>query len=242
MYPKGERKMEIQAIKPTDIYTIRSVLTSSNITFTEKSDYVRKNRTEIKNILGTEISTSEYKGLMQNRPLKKFRPIKNSFTKRGDKILLAKTLGIEPAEVDDYIENVQDALKNIDELDFLPQSKIEAIKTYVYRHGSADGVISFLDYELSHSKNILKTLYTTLEYHTGGAADYFIRPVHRMSNTTMIQLYNVIDKNIEAARSSGCISEEETNEIARWSLVAIYNIQNNSKFINAVKTYKILNQ
>lgn len=234
--------MEIQAIKPTDIYTIRRVLTSANITFTEKSDYVRKNRAEIKNIIETEISTSEYKGMMQNRPLRKFRPLKNSFTKRGDKILLAKTLGIEPSEVDDYIDNVKNALKDIDELDFLPQNKIEALKTYVYRHGSKDAVVSFLDYELSHSKNIIKTLYTTLEYHTGGMADYFIRPIHRMSNTTMIQLYNVIDKNIENARSGGFISEEESNKIARWSLVAIYRIQNNSKFINAVKTYKVLNQ
>jgi len=234
--------MEIQPVGPLDIYAIRSVLSSSNITFTQKTDFIRKNQAEIKNVMETEISSSEFKGLMLARPLQKFRPLKNSFTKRGDKILLAKTLGIKPSEVDDYINNVKDDLKVVDDLNFLPQNKIDAIKTYIYRHGSKDGIVTFLDYELSSSKNIVKTLYTTLEYHTGGLADYFIRPIHRMSNTTMLQLYDVIDKNIESARAGGFISEEESNKIARWSLVAIYRIQNNSKFINAVKTYNVLNQ
>ena len=84
-------------------------------------------------------------------------------------------------------------------------------------------------------------MYRTLKYHTGGVADYFIRPVHKMSNNTMIQLYNVIDKNMQSAVEKGSITEEEYNKTARWALVRIYDIQNNSKLINAIKTYKVLN-
>ena len=62
-----------------------------------------------------------------------------------------------------------------------------------------------------------------------------------MSNNTMIQLYNVIDKNLQSAIKSGSITQEEYNETARWALVRIYEIQNNSKLINAIKTYKVLN-
>ena len=175
---------------------------------------------------------------MKGLPLLKFKPIKNSFTKRGDKILLAKTLGIEPAEVDDYIENVQEDMSDIDKLSFLSKDNLDAIKTYVYRHGSKDGIEAFLDYELKYSKDILETLYRTLDYHTNGLADYFIRPIHRMSNNTLVRLYNIIDKNIEASRKAGAISEEQKNEISKWALVRIYQIQNNSKFINAIKTSK----
>ena len=58
----------------------------------------------------------------------------------------------------------------------------------------------------------------------------------------MIKLYNVIDKNIENAYKSGSIDEKQKSEIARWALIRIYQIQNNSQFINAVKTFKVLNQ
>jgi hypothetical protein len=233
--------MNITAKDKVDLYTIRQVMTSNKISDSQKVEYIRRNRTEIKNVLSANISGAEFKGLMKNRPLQKFKPIKNSFTKRGDKVLLAKTLEIEPAEVDNYIESVEESLEDLSNLSFLPKDKIDAIKTYVYRHGNTDGIVAFLDYELKYSTDILKTLYRTLDYHTGGLADYFIRPIHRMSNNTMVRLYNVIDKNITNARNNGTVSYEESNEIARWALVRIYQIQNNSKFINAVKTFKELN-
>ena len=154
--------------------------------------------------------------------------------------MLAMLLEIEPCEVDEYIENVTEAMKEVNQLDFLPKDEIDAIKTYVYRHGSKDGIVEFLDYELRTSKDVLKTLYSTLEYHTGGIADYFIRPVHRMTNNTMIRLYNVIDKNLKSAYESGSITKEQYDKDARNALIRIYQIQNNSKLINAIKTYKIL--
>lgn len=233
--------MEIPSIDSINIHSIRKVLTANDISLTDKTNFVRKNKTAITNVVKNELTGLEFKGLMGNRPLPKFRPLKNSFTKRGDKILLAKTLGIPVSEVDDFIVKAKDFMKTLNDLNFLPNNQLEAIKTYVYRHGSIDDVVSFLDYELKHSKNLIKTLYSTLEYHSGGVADYFIRPIHRMSNTTMIKLYNIIDENLELARSTGTVSDEQYDEIARHALVKIYQIQNNSKFINAVKTYKVLN-
>ena len=233
--------MEIPPITSINADTIHRILASDKISDRQKIRFVNQNKVEIQHALNIEITPKEFKYILSHRPLQKFKPIKNSLTKRGDKILLAKTLGIEPNEVDDYIENVQDAMADVDELSFLPKDKLDAIKTYIYRHGSKDGIVNFLDYELKTSKDFLQTLYRTLEYHTGGLADYFIRPIHKMSNNTLIRLYNVIDDNIKDARQNGKISAEESNEISRWALIRIYQIQNNSKFINAVKTLKALN-
>ena len=235
--------MEVSPVSLIDninLYTVREVLTSNKISQSQKIEFIRSNKTEIEKALDVKISAPEFKWIMKNRPLQKFRPVKNSFTKRGDRVFLANVLGIEPAELDDYISNVTDALANIDKLSFLPKDKLDAIKTYVYRHGSKDAIVVFLEHELAESKDILKTLYSTLEYHTGGVADYFIRPIHRMSNLTMVKLYNVIDKSLKNAYKSGSISEQQSNDIAHWALIRIYQIQNNSKFLNAIKTYKAL--
>lgn len=234
--------MQIDKISSLDYITVHNILTSNKISEAQKVQFVRNNKSEISKIVEHHIAISgkDFSALMKNRPLIKFRPLKNSFTKRGDKILLAQTLGIEPVEVPDYIENIKDDMKEVDELKFLPKDEFDAIKTYVYRHGSKDDVIEFLDYELKNTKDILKSLYTTLEYHTGGVADYFIRPIHRFDNKTLVKIYNVIDKNLHEARANGKIEEEENLNIAKWALYRIYEIQNNNKFINAVKTYKTL--
>ncbi len=238
--------MEIQsinAISPLDFYTVQKVLTSSKITDSQKEHFIRNKQVQIAKVMETHITSAEFKSLMKNRPLQKFRPLKNSFTKRGDKILLANTLGIEPTELDEYIDDVQDELQKVDgKLGFLPKDKLDAIKTYIYRHGSADGIVTFLDYELRTSNNLLKTLYSTLEYHTGGIADYFIRPIHRLTNKKLVALYKVIDKNINAAEADGKISCEDSEKIAKWALIQIYRIQNNNKLLNAVKTYKVLTE
>ena len=117
---------------------------------------------------------------------------------------------------------------------------MDMLKTYVYRHGSKDELVAFLDYELTQTKDVAKTLYRTLEYYSGGVADYFIRPIHRMDNKTLVKIYNVIDKNIKEAVSIGEISDADSKKIAKWALIKIYQIQNNSKLINAIKTYKTL--
>ncbi len=232
----------INSVSNINLSTVREILSSNKISQSQKTVFMRKYKTEIQQALDIKLSGTEFNWIMKNRPLQKFKPIKNSLTKRGDRIMLANALGIEPAELDDYIENVSEALEDIDKLSFLPKDKLDSIKTYIYRHGSKDDIVNFLDYELKTSKDILKTLYTTLDYHTNGLADYFIRPIHRMSNLTMIKLYNVIDKNLSAARDIGSISDEQYNKVARSALIRIYQIQNNSKLINAIKTYKILKQ
>ena len=61
-----------------------------------------------------------------------------------------------------------------------------------------------------------------------------------MSNATLIKLYNVIDKNLKNARDKGSLTEEQYNKTAKRALVRIYQLQNNSKLINAIKTYKVL--
>ena len=230
----------ISLLTPITLSKVHEILTSNKITDSQKTQFVRHYKTEIQQALEVKLSGTEFKWIMSKRPLQKFKPVRNSFTKRGDKIMLAEMLGIEPSDVNDYISNIEDDLQDLDKLSFLPKDKIDAIKTYVYRHGSKDDIVKFLDYELTTSTDMLKTLYRTLDYHTDGLADYFIRPIHRMSNKTLIKLYNVIDKHLKSARDNGSISEEQYNETARNALIRIYQLQNNSKFINAVKTFRTL--
>ena len=233
--------MEVARIETIDFDTVYKVLSSRKISEAQKTQFIRNNSAKIRNIVEFQITSADFNRLMEQRPLKKFKPLKNSFTKYGDKIILAKSMGVETSEIPDYIRNVNDAMKSVNKLTFLPADKLEQIKQYVYRHGNKDELTTFLDYELKNSADVIKTLYRTLEYHTGGVADYFIRPIHRLDNNTLIRIYNIIDKNLSTARENGQISAEQNDEIARWALVQIYKIQNNNKFINAVKTAKTLN-
>ena len=233
--------MKITAINGSlDIASIRNILSSPKITDRQKIQFVRDNSIQIKNLIeSTPITGKEFKYMMHNRPLIRFRPLKNSFTKRGDKKILAKTLGIDSTDVDDYINEVYEAILERGEL-YHQTDKTEAVKTYVYRHGTKDQVVAFLGYELSKAKDLLGTLYNTLAYNTEGMADYFSRPVHRMDNKTMVRLYNVIDKQLSASVEAGTLAQTTADATAKWALVRIYEIQNNSKLINAVKAYKTL--
>ena len=190
--------------------------------------------------LDAKISSADYKILMKNRNLKKFRPLKNSFTKKGDKIILAKALGITPSELAGYIKTAKENIYDIKKIDFLTPEKMELLKIYIYRHGSKDDLVRFLDYELTQTKDLLKTLYTTLQYYSGGVADYFIRPIHRMDNKTLIRLFDVIDRHIKLDELEGRFTEADSKKNALNALARIYEIQQNSKFINAIKTYKVL--
>lgn len=232
--------MKVERISAINFDELYKIMASSKITESQKTDFVRKNKSQIEKIINYEISTHDFKTIMDKRPLKKFRPLRNSFTKKGDKLILAKALGIQPSNVDSYIKNVSTSINSIDNINCLSPEKIDMLKTYVYRHGSKDDLVNFLDYELKKSKNLVTTLYKTLTYYSGGVADYFIRPIHRMDNKTLIRVYNIIDKNIKESESMGLISEAESNKIAKWALIRIYKIQNNSKLINAIKTYKEL--
>ena len=87
---------------------------------------------------------------MANRPLIKFRPLKNSFTKQGDDIILAQALDINKKDINKYIDSVIEG--NFEIHDRQDKDNIEKLKTYVYRHGTKDQVIAFLEYELSDVK------------------------------------------------------------------------------------------
>lgn len=232
--------MRVNNIGYIDMQTLHKVLTSDKISFNEKISYVRKNSNKIKDIIEAHITSSEYKKLMKGRPLEKFRPLKNSYTKRGDKILLAGSLGISPSEVPEYVQNASDEIASGNIEAMKQTEKMDKIKTYVYRHGSKEQIINFLDYELSTAKDKLCCLYRTLEYNSGGVADYFVRPIHRMNNKTLVGLYSIIDKHLTECQTQGLVSKSEKDRNAEWAIVRICQIQSNSKLINAVKTYKNL--
>ena len=232
--------MKIDRIEHLDLEALKNVLSSTQITDSQKVQFVNKYKPEIEQIIKTQISNMDFRTIMQKRALIKFRPLKNSFTKKGDKIILAKALNINPSEVSNYIKNVASAMNNIDNIHGLTPEKMDMLKTYVYRHGSKDELVAFLDYELTQSKNIVESLYKTLNYYSGGIADYFIRPIHRMDNKTLIKVYRIIDKHIKKSITDGNLTDADSKLIAKWALVQIYKIQNNSKLINAIKTYKAL--
>lgn len=233
---------KINPVGNLDLYKVREVITSSKITTDQKIKFIKKNHSEISHLVDEKISSSDFKTIMNNRPLILFKPLKNSYTKAGDKKLLAIALGIKPNEVDNYIKNINLQVRSMQDINTMGISKdnYEEVKTYIFRHGEKEQVINFLDYELSHAKNILHVLYHTLEYNSGGVADYFIRPIHRLDNGTMLGIYNVVDKNLKAGRASGKISDVQAQETAEWALTRIYKIQNNQRLQNAIKLKKEL--
>ena len=229
---------KITAINSIDTILLSKVLTSEKLTDNQKAEFLKNNAKAIKELVKAEISRAEFKKIMQNRPLIRFRPLKNSFTKKGDDIMLAKALNIEKNEIKKFITTIIEnkfEIKNSQD-----KENIEKTKTYVYRHGTRDQIVSFLEYELSDVKTTLQKLYKTLEYNSGGLADYFSRPIHRMSNITLSKLYNTIDKSLHACEKAGVITKKELNSTSQWALVKIYQIQNNSKLLKAYEIYKDL--
>lgn len=223
-------------VEPITPVYINKVLASNKITNEQKIMFIKENAPIIKSFSAEEINVDELKEIMKSRPLIRFRPLKNSFTKQGDKVLLAKSLNIEPNEVNGYIRNlVKTGLnKNTD------TENIEKIKSYVYRHGTKGQVIKFLEYELSDTKFVLERLYKTLQANSGGLYDYYERPIHRMSNRNLAQLYNVIDKSLKNAEKDGAINKDQLTSTSEWALIKIYEIQNNSKLIRAYHKYQDL--
>ena len=218
-----------------DLYSIHKVLISDKITDYEKMRFLHKNQMQINHIMETKISNNEFINMMQGRALIRFRPLKNSYTKWGDKILLAKTLNILPSQVSDYVENVSAAMNDVSQMSKLPIDKLDSVKTYVYRHGTKNEVVTFLDYELKHTKDFIKTLQNTLEYGNGGLADYFVRPIHRMTNKYMVNIYTILSENINLAASQGLITDEQMSKLTEYALVRVYNIHHNNKLINAIR-------
>lgn len=229
---------KIDAVKPITNYEVYKVLTSEKLTDKQKAEFIKNNAVAIKNIAKTDITAGEFKEMMAHRPLIRFRPLKNSFTKQGDAIILAQSLNIDKKDINKYINSVIE--NNFELQDNLKQDNIDKLKTYVYRHGTKDQLVSFLEYELSDAKTTLKKMYKLLDDNSGGLCEYFSRPIHRMSNITLGKIYNIIDKSLRNSVDSGYIDETKYNSTAQWALVKIYEIQNNSKLIRACNLYKDL--
>ena len=232
--------MDVGKIENIDLNTIQKVLASKKISESEKTEFLNSNFVKISQVIDRGISASEYAHMMQSRPLQRFKPIKNSYTKRGDKILLAKSLGIKTSEVDDYIKAQSDKILMSENVEELKNSELDTIQTYVFRHGSKEEVLAFLDYQLSTAANLLKELYSTLKYNTGGIADFYSRPIHRMSNGQLVQIYDCVDNHLDLAKQNGQITDMQKEETAKWALMRIYQIQNNSKLRNAFIAYESL--
>ena len=226
--------MEIMSNEPITFNKIYNVLSATHISATQKEQFINDNRTAIDEMMAGKIKTDSFRQIMMGRPLKLFKPLKNVMTKTADKKIFASAMGIEPSEVDDFISEISEEIKN-GEVEDISKDKIELVKTYVYRHGKKDDLLNFLDYELASAGDILGVLYRTLQYNTGGAADYFVRPIHRMNNNTLVEMYDIVDTNLKNAARSGDISELDRERTAEWALVRIYEIQNNQKLKNAVK-------
>ncbi len=226
------------AIEDIDNLTFQNVLLSTKLTNAQKVEFIRENSAEIKRMTGIEISKDEFLQIMNKRALVRLRPLKNSFTKKGDEILLAESLSIPVKDIKKYINSIIN--NNFEIHNSMDKDNIEKVKTYIYRHGSKDQVIKFLEYELSDVKTVLAKLYKTLKDNSGGLADYFSRPIHRMDNITLRKLYSTIDKSLKNASKAGYMSTDECNSHAQWALVRIYQIQNNSKLIRACEMYRNL--
>lgn len=234
---KVDKIDNINPVGNLDLYKVHEVMTSGKITTDQKIQFIKKNHSEIKHLVDEKISSGDFKTMMKNRPLILFKPIKNSYTKAGDKKLLAMALEIPPSNVDGYIKNITLQVRSMQDLNSMgiSKDKYDEVKTYIFRHGTKEQVIDYLDYELAHAKDILQMLYHILEYNSGGVADYFIRPIHRLDNKTMLGIYNTINKNLKSSEKAGKISDVEAQETAEWALARIYTIQNNQRLQNAIK-------
>ncbi len=70
----------VKSITPFEVY---KVLSSEKLTDGQKAEFIKMNSAAVKNAADAEISASEFKEMMAHRPLVRFRPLKNSFTKQG---------------------------------------------------------------------------------------------------------------------------------------------------------------
>src|SRR5574344_692309 len=221
--------LSISAITPfnptLDTATIRQVLSTEQLTDTQKAQFLRNNKTQIQDLMQDKITSSEFVNMIENRPLVRFRPLKNSYTKRVDKALLANALNIETTQVEGFIQSVTDKFI-ANGKDGLKLSDVnEKVKTYVYRHGTKEQVNAVLGYELLNSDKIINTVQSTMTYSNGGLADYFSRPIHRMSNKNFAAIFNTINLYLKKSCEAGKISTEEMNETIDWALIRLYEIQ-----------------
>jgi len=212
-----------------DVYSMRKILLSDTLTDVQKVNFMQHRSGDIKALMEIELSSDEFNLVMHNRPLLIYKPIKNAFTKRGDKIIMARALGIPEGEIDTYLQKIARNYNKIGSLDFLPPNQVKILQTYAYRHGTKKTLMRFFDNELANATNLSKTLQKTMSYNTGGVADYFSRPIHRMDNQMFVNMFGIIAKRIDEAKTNNKISETDAVELSIWALQQLYVLQNNSK-------------
>lgn len=203
------------------------ILDSKKLSDRQKFEFINNNKTSIDKILNEELDKCDFYCIMARRPLLRFRPFLNSFTKRGDKKLLAKALGIPEEKVNSYIDLL---IKRGFPVTYSTDN-IYKTMSYVYRHGRKDQVKVFFEYELVNSKNLLNTLKNSLEHNGHGVSEYFARPIHRMSGQTFTDLFSIVQSNLENALKDKKITKEEYDTFLHWSLVKMYEIRNKSRLI-----------
>ena len=180
----------ISHIRPINIYDIDKILSSSSLTDYDKLRFLRRNAGQINDLLKVSLNSAEYNALISQRPLLSYKPIRNAFTKRGDKILLAKAIGVPENKIEQEIAYAMKSINDFDSLNFLTKDQIKSLKTYIYRHGTKEQMLKMLNYELGTSPNVISIIKKTLEYNNFGVADYFTRPIHRMSNKTFVNIFS----------------------------------------------------
>src|SRR5574344_569555 len=94
----------IEKISQTDVLNaIRKLESTQAVCKVDKQEFTQV----VNNHATINMSQKEYKTIMQQRPLIKYRPARNSFIKKGDKALLAQGLGIDESNLDDYLKQIE---------------------------------------------------------------------------------------------------------------------------------------
>ncbi len=220
----------INTIRPSNIY---AVLRSPYVPQDVKRIVATEHKEKILSDIKAKVTSAEYATLLETRPLKKGRPLKNSMIKRADMYILAGALGIEKSDIEKYIENI--VKNNFEIQENAKKEDLEITKQYLYRHGKKDDVMKLLEHELSDAKHMLIYLYRTLERNTGGVFDYFIRPIHLLDNRTAKRMHKLINSSLKNAQEQGFISSSENLAAADFALKQIYNIQSNYKLLKAAQ-------
>lgn len=238
--------MQIDAItleKLSSIYSVEKLKTLS----TEEIESLKLAYNLAKsNIKILKMDRVEYKALLKDRPLLRYKPIRNSFLCKGDKKLLALGLGIETKQVNSYIKNIIKNNFDIQKVNEtlspkqtqLDEDKLKMVQDYVYRHGKKDEALAWLDYELSNVKSVMQRLYQTLKKSSGGVYDYFERPCHLLDNQTACKMHKSIKYGLDNAQAQGYIDENVNKTACEWALRQIYDIQSNQTVREALKIEK----
>ena len=92
--------------------------------------------------------------------------------------------------------------------------------------------MAILHYELSDVRTALTYLYTTLENNSGGLADYITKNHRIMDNSTISNIYSVIDQSIKKSTEAGYIRKTESGKISQWALARIYELQNKTPTVH----------